>query len=796
MKIAIAVHGRFHAFDLAKALIARGNDVTLLTNYPKWAVRRFGIPARYVRSMWPHGIAARAAWTLRERAHFSYPEAYLDDWFSQWAAEELNKESWDAVHCWSGVAEEVFLRIKDPRILKLMVRGSAHILAQSRLLEEEERRTGARLDRPSPWIVAREQREYKLADVIVLLSTFAMKSFIDEGVDPGKLHMLPLGVNVEAFRPTPDALQERLRRIRSGQKLRVLYVGALSFQKGLWDMDQIVRQGRGDFDFRFIGSITKECREMLAKMRQWAEFIPRQPYPEMGKWDAWGDLFPFPRIQNGFAAVLAQAQAASLPIITTKNSGGPDIISDGETGWVLPARDADGILNRLHWCASHRDELAAMVESSYREFHPRTWDMMAEDFEDVVRERRQWVAARLPRPSDSRQGLKIAIAVHGRFHAFQMAKALMDRGNQVTILTNYPKWAMKRFEIEPQYVRSLWPQGVASRATREMSELAHVPYPEARLSQWFGDWVASELGKEHWDAVHSWSGVTEEFFLPSKGNKDLRALMRGSSHIFTQARLLEDEEQRTGVRLDRPSPWIIAREQREYELADVITVLSGFCYQSFLDQGVDARKLCLLPLGVRVESFRPAEEVLQERLRRIRSGRPLRVLYVGAVSFRKGLWDLERIVKSTRPGEFEFRFVGPVLEESRKIVAGLAGRAEFVRKQPQESLWKWYAWGDVFLFPSIEEGLAVVLAQAQAACLPIITTANSGGPELIQEGETGWIRPIRNPEAFLERLEWCDTHREELAAMVEHGYQHFRPRTWAMMAEGFENLVRERRQPT
>lgn len=43
MKIAIVVHGRFDAFDLARALIARGHDVTLFTNYPGWAVEPFGI---------------------------------------------------------------------------------------------------------------------------------------------------------------------------------------------------------------------------------------------------------------------------------------------------------------------------------------------------------------------------------------------------------------------------------------------------------------------------------------------------------------------------------------------------------------------------------------------------------------------------------------------------------------------------------------------------------------------------------------------------------------------------------
>ena len=59
MKIAIVVQGRFHAFHLARALLDRGSDVTVLTNYPKWAAARFGLPGDRVRSYWPHGVLTR-----------------------------------------------------------------------------------------------------------------------------------------------------------------------------------------------------------------------------------------------------------------------------------------------------------------------------------------------------------------------------------------------------------------------------------------------------------------------------------------------------------------------------------------------------------------------------------------------------------------------------------------------------------------------------------------------------------------------------------------------------------------
>src|SRR5438132_311070 len=200
MKIAIVVQGRFHAFDLARALINRGHDVTVFTNYPKWAVRRFGILPGHVRSFWLHGVVSKLASWFHERALWLEPERWLHPVFGRWVVAQLAKESWDVVHMWSGVSEEVLRRVNGAAPLKLIMRGSAHIRAQGRILEEEERRTGRRMDRPGPWITAREEREYRLTDLVVVLSTFAYQRFLAKGFDPAKLRVLPLGTSTAMFR--------------------------------------------------------------------------------------------------------------------------------------------------------------------------------------------------------------------------------------------------------------------------------------------------------------------------------------------------------------------------------------------------------------------------------------------------------------------------------------------------------------------------------------------------------------------------------------------------------------------
>jgi glycosyltransferase involved in cell wall biosynthesis len=382
--------------------------------------------------------------------------------------------------------------------------------------------------------------------------------------------------------------------------------------------------------------------------------------------------------------------------------------------------------------------------------------------------------------------MKIAIVVPGRLHAFDFAKALSAR-HEVTLFTNYPKWAVARFGLDKNQVRSCWLHGVAAR----IANLLRLRFLEAPLHRMFSRWASTKLVNGEWDVVHVFSGVAEEIFASRRSaKKPLRLLLRGSSHIRTQSKILEEEEKRVGCRLDRPSSWMIAREQVEYALADVIVVLSTFACESFLSEGVNPSRVRVLQLGASLEAFRPRPDAIEERCRRILSGEPLRILYVGNIILRKGFWDMAEIVSALDSDRFHFRFVGAVQPEVRWLKKRLQTKANFVRKQPQHLLREQYSWGDIFIFPTLEDGFAVVLAQAAMAGLPILTTTNCAGPDLVREGETGFVLPIRHPASFVDKLKWCDEHRLQLATIVRRIYTEFRPRTWVQVVDDFEHIVR------
>jgi hypothetical protein len=97
-----------------------------------------------------------------------------------------------------------------------------------------------------------------------------------------------------------------------------------------------------------------------------------------------------------------------------------------------------------------------------------------------------------------------------------------------------------------------------------------------------------------------------------------------------------------------------------------------------VQEGIVCSKVRTLPLGASTAAFRPDPPMIEARCRRIRSGEPLRVLYVGAMTPRKGLLDLEKIVRCLNYGRFHFRFVGPVTTDAKRTVKQLRVDVEFI----------------------------------------------------------------------------------------------------------------------
>jgi glycosyltransferase involved in cell wall biosynthesis len=125
---------------------------------------------------------------------------------------------------------------------------------------------------------------------------------------------------------------------------------------------------------------------------------------------------------------------------------------------------------------------------------------------------------------------------------------------------------------------------------------------------------------------------------------------------------------------------------------------------------------------------------------------------------------------------------------------------EFYRKQydrfiyepprPRDAVLELMASCDVLALPSIVEGRALVQQEAMSRGLPLIATRNAGGEDLIEEGRTGFLVPIRAPEEIAARLERLAGDRDLLESMSGASRQMAARYTWENYAAGISAVLK------
>jgi glycosyltransferase involved in cell wall biosynthesis len=239
------------------------------------------------------------------------------------------------------------------------------------------------------------------------------------------------------------------------------------------------------------------------------------------------------------------------------------------------------------------------------------------------------------------------------------------------------------------------------------------------------------------------------------------------------AQILKEEQERwPGWEL--PSFWaapshdFLEVEEQEQHLADGIICPSEFVAQGLKSLNIPAQKIFQVPYGLEGERFSCDRRPWHGQ-------RPLHLLFLGGVNLRKGLPYLYQALKRLNTTRIISRLVGPVaIQEPHRSL--LSKQAEITGLVPRTEVQRHYAWADVFVFPSLCEGSAMVTYEALAAGLPVITTPNTGS--VVRDGREGFVVPIRNPEALAARIDLMAADPELVAQMSHAARQRSREFSW------------------
>lgn len=215
------------------------------------------------------------------------------------------------------------------------------------------------------------------------------------------------------------------------------------------------------------------------------------------------------------------------------------------------------------------------------------------------------------------------------------------------------------------------------------------------------------------------------------------------------------------------------RKTRELELADCIVVPSKFVEDS-IPEWAQKKKIIRAPFGS------PAAhcniDIKKENLKQ-QSNRPLRILFCGSMGQRKGLGDLFSAIKLLKGLNVELVVMGS-LQAPMEFYKKELPQFTYEPGRPHQEVLELMRTCDVFCLPSIVEGRALVMQEAMSQGLPLIITPNTGGEDLIIEGENGFLVPIRSPEAIANKINWFIDNRTKIADMGEQAINHARKYTW------------------
>lgn len=353
-----------HAAELTRTLDRRGVVQTVLTTRPPTAplsqrlgdharVIRLGLPVRRFRQL--YGIqAALLAPLLAARA--------------------------DVVHVHLGEdlavlpAGAVATRLHRLPLVLTVHTSLRHTLAVSDLRSAILKRIGGRIE---GW-------GERSADVVILVTPRLARILVSEGIEEGRVHVIPPGVRPSLFAgpfedPFPDV-----------GRPRVLFIGRLAPQKGVRTLVEAAGTLQTpDVRVLLVGDGPERARlerevERLGLGHR-VRFLGFFPHDRVPAALAHADLLVLPSLYEELGTVLLEAMWSGLPIVASRTGGIPDVVSDETTGLLVPPGDPKALAEAIDRVLGSPDLARRLAEAARRQAKAYDWEVLADRILGVYR---------------------------------------------------------------------------------------------------------------------------------------------------------------------------------------------------------------------------------------------------------------------------------------------------------------------------------------------------------------------------------------------------------------------------
>ncbi len=244
-------------------------------------------------------------------------------------------------------------------------------------------------------------------------------------------------------------------------------------------------------------------------------------------------------------------------------------------------------------------------------------------------------------------------------------------------------------------------------------------------------------------------------------------------------------------------PFVKFLFRRIFTYADSVQVISG-CLSDWARHNGFSGTVEVVPNGVDIENFkirvsRFKPEELKELRRKLNIKDDDKVIITTSRLVKKNA--IGDVIEAMRylPENVKFLILGTGKEEKRlkAKVEGLQGRIIFLGHILNEEVPRYLAIANVYVRPSLSEGLGTCFLEAMAAGVPVVATPVGGIPDFLKDGETGLFCEVSNPKSIAEKI-IIFLENKELAGKIKIDAQEMvvKNHDWDLIAKGMNEIFR------
>lgn len=344
----------------------------------------------------------------------------------------------------------------------------------------------------------------------------------------------------------------------------------------------------------------------------------------------------------------------------------------------------------------------------------------------------------------------------------------------------------RRFESSIKPITKTWPLIEAGRVLAPKIGLSRLvqhekgPFYIDTVVRKFDRRVASKLGvvfKRGAKAVYTYEDIALYTFREARklGLQCFYDLPIGywrSAHRLLRSELEAWPDWANTLQSLRDPETKLAKKDEELSLANLILVASSFTASTLQEYPGILPKIEVIPYG-----FPPVYEY--KRHYNHSRQKPLKLLFVGSLSQRKGLANLFSAIQQFED-HVELTIVGKQVCNNCKPLNTALVKHKWISSLSHEEILALMRENDVLVFPSNFEGFGLVITEAMSQGMPVITTERTAGPDLIEHGRSGWLIPAGSVDALRETVENLLTTPKLINEYGREAIQVAKRRPWSI----------------